>query len=164
MVGASNELPENEELKALYDRFLFRKKVQQLSTKGLTKMINSMEGQSQVKNGSYSPYVPGESSISSKNAIEHETAINKTTICSDDLINIRREAKNPIHVPSNVVQLILDIRDFMQEKLEPPVYVSDRRLLKAVNMLKVVAQTNGRRHVSSFDCLLLQHCLWQKTK
>merc|ERR1712093_693653 len=46
--------------------------------------------------------------------------------------------------------------------MEPPLYVSDRRLIKAVNMLKVVAFTNGRVQVSTFDCLLLQHCLWHK--
>ncbi len=34
MVGASNELPESEELDALYDRFLVRKLVKQVSSAG----------------------------------------------------------------------------------------------------------------------------------
>lgn len=34
LVGASNELPESEELDALYDRFLVRKKVEQVSAAG----------------------------------------------------------------------------------------------------------------------------------
>lgn len=36
MVGASNELPESEELDALYDRFLVRKQVQQVTASGET--------------------------------------------------------------------------------------------------------------------------------
>lgn len=34
LVGASNELPESEELDALYDRFLVRKEVKQVSSGG----------------------------------------------------------------------------------------------------------------------------------
>jgi MoxR-like ATPase len=33
-VGASNELPESEELDALYDRFLVRRQVKQVSPSG----------------------------------------------------------------------------------------------------------------------------------
>lgn len=38
-VGASNELPESEELDALYDRFLIRKKVGQVSSYGLSDLL-----------------------------------------------------------------------------------------------------------------------------
>jgi len=41
LVGASNELPNSDELDALYDRFLFRRKVRQLSDKGLWDLISS---------------------------------------------------------------------------------------------------------------------------
>lgn len=34
LVGASNELPESEELDALYDRFLIRKEVKQVTAGG----------------------------------------------------------------------------------------------------------------------------------
>lgn len=34
LVGASNELPESEELDALYDRFLIRKQVKQVTVAG----------------------------------------------------------------------------------------------------------------------------------
>jgi MoxR-like ATPase len=39
LVGASNELPESEELDALYDRFLLRKNVAQVSAAGLAEML-----------------------------------------------------------------------------------------------------------------------------
>jgi MoxR-like ATPase len=38
-VGASNELPESEELDALYDRFLLRKEVKQVSVSGEAGLI-----------------------------------------------------------------------------------------------------------------------------
>ena len=38
-VGASNELPESEELDALYDRFLIRRQVSQVSDAGLPAML-----------------------------------------------------------------------------------------------------------------------------
>ena len=40
-VGASNELPESEELDALYDRFLLRRKVGQVSDAGLAQLLGS---------------------------------------------------------------------------------------------------------------------------
>lgn len=39
LVGASNELPESDELDALYDRFLVRKQVVQLTSSGILYLI-----------------------------------------------------------------------------------------------------------------------------
>lgn len=39
-VGASNELPESEELDALYDRFLIRRQVNQVSLAGLPALLS----------------------------------------------------------------------------------------------------------------------------
>ena len=40
-------------------------------------------------------------------------------------------------MPQNIVNLLVDLRTFMQESLEPPAYVSDRRMVKAVQLLQV---------------------------
>lgn len=40
-------------------------------------------------------------------------------------------------VPEEIVNLLSDVRSFLQEKCEPPVYVSDRRLVKALALLQV---------------------------
>ena len=40
-MGASNELPESEELEALYDRFLIRRAVTQVSGAGLMELLGS---------------------------------------------------------------------------------------------------------------------------
>jgi MoxR-like ATPase len=39
VIGASNELPESEELDALYDRFLIRKEVLPVSDEGLVTLL-----------------------------------------------------------------------------------------------------------------------------
>jgi MoxR-like ATPase len=74
----------------------------------------------------------------------------------------REDAINTVRVPREVVQLLADLRAFLQDRCEPPVYVSDRRLVKAVTLMQVAAYTNGREVVSVYDCLLLQHVLWHR--
>ena len=39
-------------------------------------------------------------------------------------------------VPEEVVDLLADLREHLQDKCEPPVYVSDRRLVKAVALMQ----------------------------
>ena len=39
-------------------------------------------------------------------------------------------------VPEEIVNLLADVRSFLQDKCEPPVYVSDRRLLKTVALMQ----------------------------
>lgn len=39
-------------------------------------------------------------------------------------------------MPLEVIDLLTDLRTYLQEKCEPPVYVSDRRLIKALNLLQ----------------------------
>ena len=55
----------------------------------------------------------------------------------DDFINTRAAAMLAVRVPQHVIQLLADLRSFLQEKIEPPVYVSDRRLVKAVALMQV---------------------------
>ena len=55
------------------------------------------------------------------------------TVC----IYIRSEALRKVKVPMDVIDLLTDLRAYLQEKCEPPVYVSDRRLVKALQLLQV---------------------------
>ena len=142
MVGASNELPESEELDALYDRFLLRSSVEQVSVGGLSELLS----------------LGGEAAIGSKSV----AASAEVALKPEDFANIRYEAAANTTVPPNVIELISDLRTFLQDKCEPPVYVSDRRLLKAVQLLRVAAYTNDRAEVSEFDVLLLTNVLWQR--
>ena len=40
-------------------------------------------------------------------------------------------------VPESVIDLLTGVRNHLQDKCEPPVYVSDRRFMKAIKMLQV---------------------------
>jgi hypothetical protein len=55
----------------------------------------------------------------------------------EDFQQTRAAATSAVRVPQNVIQLLADLRSYLQEKIEPPVYVSDRRLVKAVALMQV---------------------------
>lgn len=57
-VGASNELPESEELDALYDRFLLRRQVQQVSASGLTQLLAVVDAETETGTGTGGPPQP----------------------------------------------------------------------------------------------------------
>jgi len=42
-----------------------------------------------------------------------------------------------VKVPEEIINLLSDVRTYLQDKCEPPVYVSDRRLVKAVAIMQV---------------------------
>ncbi|PRW56633.1 ATPase associated with various cellular activities AAA_5 isoform A [Chlorella sorokiniana] len=153
LVGASNELPESEELDALYDRFLLRRRVQQVSQAGLLDMLGNGGGRKQAI-ALRSPGTQGLQSV--------DDPADQPLLTADDFNHTRERALDAVEVPPSVLQLIADLRTYLQDKCEPPVYVSDRRLVKAVALMQVAAYTSGRSRVSEYDCLLLRHILWQR--
>ena len=141
LVGASNELPESEELDALYDRFLFRHAVSQVSEAGLSDLLQI---------ASHAP--TGRAALTSA-ALE---------LNAEAMAAVRERAYAEVALPAEIIDLLGELRTYLQQDCEPPVYVSDRRLVKAVAMLRVSAYTCGRRAVNEFDVLLLEHVLWQR--
>jgi len=143
LVGASNELPESEELDALYDRFLLRSSVEQVSSTALRDLLKLSEA----------------SETKARADINDEQ---KFSLKPSDFQGVKEKACESTTVPDSVINLMTDLRSHLQDKCEPPIYVSDRRLLKAVTLLRVAAYTDGRSVVSDFDTLLLAHVLWQR--
>eukprot|EP00884_Botryococcus_braunii_P013200 jgi/Botrbrau1/21881/Bobra.0249s0010.1 len=148
LVGASNELPESEELDALYDRFLIRRQVSQVS-------------QAQLKNlarlaaGSLPSQEAAEAAASNGNG--HAAPSNLPDLTMPDFQRAADEAYEAVDLPDSVLDLLVSLRQYLQDKCEPPVYVSDRRFMKAVNLLQVAAHADGRDEANEFDCLLLEH-------
>jgi MoxR-like ATPase len=132
VVGASNELPEGEELDALYDRFLIRYQVLPVSPDGFYDLLDLR--------GARIPEVPPQ-----------------TRLTSADLALIQIEAEK-VTVPSDIKKLLAALRAYL---IEQKVQVSDRRWRKALHLLQVAAFTDGRNSVSLWDAALLQHALWQ---
>ncbi|MBX3376826.1 MAG: AAA family ATPase [Phycisphaeraceae bacterium] len=133
VVGASNELPQEEELLALYDRFLVRCHVGPVTEEGFDRLLD-LRGQAK-------PCIPDADRLTSQD-IEHIHA-----------------AALKVTVPAEVASLLKAMRKFCQDQKIP---VSDRRWRKAIFLLQVAAHTDGRSAVSVWDCWLLQHCLWHK--
>ena len=141
LVGASNEMPESEELDALYDRFLLRRAVKPLSSAGVRKLA-ALASQGGTDGGAFKP--------------------SGTPLRLDDLRACRAAALKSVAVPEAVVDLLCNLRTFLADKAEPPVYVSDRRFAKSVTLLQVAAHANGAKEVTPYDCLLLEFVLTQR--
>jgi MoxR-like ATPase len=133
LIGASNELPEGSELDALYDRFLLRYQVEP------------------VKSGNFVELLDGGEPMMSE--VPDELKLSTT-----ELQLVREEARN-VELPDGIRDMLEELRNHLHHN---EIYVSDRRWMQAVKLLKTAAYTNGRDEVSVFDAWLLQHCLWNE--
>ncbi len=66
-----------------------------------------------------------------------------------------------VDVPESVIDVLTSLRDYLQDKCEPPMYVSDRRFMKALNLLQVAAYADGRDEVSFAFCMHAVTCWLQ---
>jgi MoxR-like ATPase len=143
IVSASNELPaEGQGLDALWDRFLFRVYVTGIQDReNFAKMITSCSDL-------YYDNIPSEEKISEEELLEWSKLIDK------------------ISVPEEVISLIEYLRMSIEEQNkktpETPLYVSDRRWKKIIQVLRTSAFLNGREKVDLMDCFLISHCIWEK--
>jgi len=135
VVGASNELPKEDELAALFDRFLVRYQVGQVSAEGFSRLLD-LRGKLDSK------------------------VDDSLRLKLEDLRTIQEEARL-IRVPESVKQLLSAMRTFLEEQEIP---VSDRRWRKILFLLQVSAYSDGRREVSIWDAWLVQHCVWHTPK
>lgn len=135
LIAASNELPnDQEELSALYDRFLVRVFVDYVSASSLPRLFEP-------------------TTTPQHNPTDLLTA--------DDLVQLQQEAQQ-VTFPSEIVQAVQDIwlahkEAFKEDRREG---LSDRRLKKVIALMRMSAATNGRREADLSDVLLLKDCLW----
>ena len=134
--GASNELPEEDEnLEALYDRFLFRYDVCYIQDEENVKTLlfnNTSE---------FSPLV-------------------KLNVAQ--IKKLRAHAET-VELDEDVKETILSLKKHLAKKdtvEKEGIQISDRRWKKIVGVLKVAAAANGNKKVNRSMILLLQHMLW----
>jgi len=132
IVAASNELPEGEELNALYDRFMLRSYVGPVSDARFEDLLTLIPE-------SCDPDLEVRLQIS-------------------DVNDIQRLA-DKVSVPVSVLALCREFKCYLEQN---DIYVSDRRWRKIIKLLKVSAFTNNQNQVSVYDAWLLPHCLWEK--
>ena len=136
LIGASNELPfENDELTALYDRFLIRTVVGYVSDEEIEELLDIKETDMEI---------PAEIKFT-----------------ESDLNEIRNESEK-VRVTFGIKKTIMQIRQdynkiFAEDNHE---IISDRKLVKMVKLLKISAYLNGRDKVDFSDLMLLTNCLW----
>ncbi|KAG2487131.1 hypothetical protein HYH03_014244 [Edaphochlamys debaryana] len=158
LVGASNEMPESEELDALYDRFLIRRTVSQVSNNQLYKLARLAAGRSDhalhsLKVAGGAANGNGAAAAAAGTAAAPEGRI----LAMDDFRNTATAAYGSVDVPDQVIDLLTGLRNYLQDKCEPPMYISDRRFMKSVQMMQVAAHADGRDAVNEYDLLLLEH-------
>ncbi len=144
LIAASNELPaEGEGLEALWDRFLLRCVVTDISRNDLfDRMITDT-----------APSVPG---------VPEELKLTAREL------EVWRWGMDRIVVPEILLAFIHRMRDELirgdsvdaVSATEEVFRVSDRRWKKAVNVLRASAFLNGRSEVRLSDAMLLAHVLW----
>ena len=170
LVGASNELPESEELDALYDRFLIRRHVSQVSADALGRLALLAAGGgaasavtasgARTDRAVTAEGAPDDAAAAGAAAAAAAAGLAPLTLV--DFAGTADAAIAAVALPLSVVDLLTGLRGFLQDKAEPPVYVSDRRFMKAVNLLQVAAHADGRDTVCEADCLLLEHVFGQR--
>lgn len=133
LIAASNELPTGqEELSALYDRFLVRCFVDYVQQNNIKHLFDAAP----------------DSSVATRLTIE-------------DLHSIQARAKAvviPQPIRAIIEKIWLEHRELFKEDRRES--LSDRRLRKVLNLLRVSAATNDRTEVDLSDVLLLKDCLW----
>ncbi|MFN7139487.1 MAG: AAA family ATPase [Limisphaerales bacterium] len=134
VVAASNELPDGDELHALYDRFLLRYQVTPVSENGFVPLLD-LRAASGFQ-------APGEA----------------LKLRREEVMEIQKQAED-VTLPDEVKALLIEFRKFLAGQ---KIVVSDRRWRKIVRLLQISAFTNGRQEISIWDCWLLQHCVWEK--
>jgi len=135
VVGASNELPDEAELGALYDRFLLRYVVNPVSDKEFGALLN-LGG---------SDWVPPPTEL---------------RISTEELAAIR-EAASRVVLSDEALSTLAGARS---ELKAAGIEVSDRRWVRLRGLLQVVAHVSGRQTVLPGDCLFAAHCLWSRTE
>ena len=127
VVGATNEVPEDEIADAFFDRFLVRLPVAAVSAEGFAALLEAGRG------GHWTPPA-------------RELALDP-----QDLARLAGDAAG-VAIPDALVAVLAELR---QRFAGQQIYVSDRRWVKIVWLLRVAAAGEGRSAVALWDLLLL---------
>ena len=139
VVSASNETPTTESgLMALYDRFLTRINVEP------------------IKEGSNFINMLKKGDVSSYTQIEDDDKISNFEL--EEMQNNSRS----VELSEESIKVIMEIKSVFESEsfIKNDVYLSDRRWLKIVKILKMAAFLNGRMSTNVSDCLLISYFSW----
>jgi MoxR-like ATPase len=144
LFGASNEMPQGNELEALWDRFLLRFRVGYVTDTGFARFIRAASSKLGAKLGS-------------KQNGHNSNGGHQQALLQSELVALQQSAEQ-VAVPNAVVDLIEQLRRDLAGK---GIIVSDRRWGQALGLLQAHALTEGRDAVLEDDLIFLKHVLWQ---
>jgi len=133
VVGATNEVPDDEVGAAFYDRFLVRCQLEPVSGPGFSELLSLPEADSAHPDASL-------------------------MLGRDDLAALDARIDS-VTLPREVTDLLGDMREYLAGE---GIYISDRRWRKLVRLIKTAALTDGRGAVSVWDLWLAQFCAIQR--
>lgn len=131
VIGATNEVPDDEVAEAFFDRFLMRLRVSPVSAGGFRQLLDLSSG---------------------VDAIDPDDALDV-----HELAALARSAAS-VHLPDGVADLLIELRSWL-EGTEQRIFVSDRRWVKIVRLMKIACASEGRDAISDWDLWLLPWCV-----
>jgi MoxR-like ATPase len=140
LFGASNEMPQGNELEALWDRFLLRFRVGYISDTGFARFIRAASAKLGVKQNGHRP-----------------NGGQPMTLLQSELVALQQSVEH-VTIPSATIELIEQLRKDLAGK---GITISDRRWGQALGVLQAHAITEGRDAVTEDDLVFLKHVLWQ---
>lgn len=139
VIGATNEVPEDEVGEAFFDRFLLRLPVAPVNAEGFRELL--LIGKASHVQGHEAPGAPDAALAQALSAQERAA--------------LAQEALQ-VALPAQVAAVLGELRAWMTEQ---KLYVSDRRWVKIVGLLKTAAAAEGRQSVALWDLCLLPCCV-----
>ncbi len=130
VIGATNSVPDDEVAEAFFDRFLMRLQVQPVSAEGFVSLL-------QLDPATTWHDPPLELRVSAR-----------------EITALQRDASS-VALPEDVTQVLAALHAHLAQE---GVTVSDRRWVKIVWLLRIVAASEGRSAVAVWDLLLLPWC------
>ncbi len=140
LLGASNEMPQGNELEALWDRFLLRFRVGYVSDTGFAKFIRSASAKLGAKQNGH-----------------QSNGRQSATLLQSELVALQQSAEQ-VAIPNATIDLIEQLRKDLAGK---GIIISDRRWGQTLGVLQAHALTEGRDAVTEDDLVFLKHVLWQ---
>lgn len=133
VIGASNEVPQDEALAAFHDRFLVRLAIEPVSDAGFRELLQL-------------------------GRIDAEPPSADEQIGRDELRQFIASI-DEVALPEDIIDLLTQLRNHLQDR---QIHVSDRRWHKIVRLLKASALSNGQSCVTLWDVWLTQFCATQE--
>lgn len=131
VIGATNEVPEDEVGEGFFDRFLVRVPVVPVSTAGFGALLGARRADE---------WLPPDTALA----------------LGDEDLGAITQAAHDVTLPARVVAVLAELR---AELASDGLYVSDRRWVKTVWLLRVAAASEGRSAIGLWDLLLLPACI-----